>query len=83
MDETGLHIRLGNPDNDVGLSEFIIIGGSTVGVYSITANADYFSYHLKITHFIAKNTSYGAIYSTGYPIKIRRTLKERRFAKCQ
>ncbi|RLC68282.1 MAG: hypothetical protein DRH97_03695 [Chloroflexi bacterium] len=48
-----------NPDSDVGLSEFVIIDGSTVGVHSITANDDYFSYHPKITHFIAKNTSMG------------------------
>ena len=31
----------GNPDSDVGLSKFVVVGGSIVGVHSITTNDDY------------------------------------------
>jgi hypothetical protein len=31
----------GNPESDVGLSEFVILGGSTVGVYSVTPTGVY------------------------------------------
>jgi len=34
----------GNSGSDVGLSEFVIMGGSTVGVHSITANDEYSEY---------------------------------------
>lgn len=31
----------GNPKSDVGLSEFVVLGGSTIGVSSVTPTADY------------------------------------------
>ena len=31
----------GDPEDEVGLSEFVILGGSTVGVNSVTSTADY------------------------------------------
>ncbi len=31
----------GNPESEIGLSEFVILGGSTAGVYSVTPTAEY------------------------------------------
>lgn len=31
----------GDPDSEIGLSEFVVLGGSTVGVASVTPTADY------------------------------------------
>ena len=33
----------GNPEGPIGLSEFVIRAGATVGVDSVATNADYFS----------------------------------------